>query len=257
MRLINFLRIVKARLKSIFIHEKYWKRHIERKFNMESLPTLPFDLFGKEHTISTYSFLDGTSMLTDLALLKALCAQVEHCHYFEIGTWRGESVQNVSDVCEKCVTLNLPKAALLELGVPESYADLHGFFSNGNPKIQHIYGNTKNFDFAQLPKFDVVFIDGDHHYNMVKNDTEKVFKYLLKESSIVVWHDYAFSPEDVRFEVFSAILDALPADKHANLYHVQNTMCAVYLPEKLPSYPLTKFDNPKRKFNVRMNVEII
>ncbi len=253
--LIDFLRIAKSKIVEIFINEKYWKNRTWKEHKIQSLPLVESSFFWNETTINAYSFLDGTSMLTDLALLKALCARIKNCHYFEIGTWRGESVQNVSENCEKCVTLNLSKNELLSLNLSEKYADLHGFFSKNNTKIEHLYGNTLHFDFSKLQKFDVIFIDGDHHYKMVKHDTEKVFAHLLKENSVVVWHDYAFAPEHIRYEVFNAILDAVPKEKHQFLYHIKNTMCAIYFPEKLTTQAFIPFEKPAQKFIIQMILE--
>jgi len=58
--------------------------------------------------------------------------------------------------------------------------------------------------------FDVLFIDGDHRYDYVKNDTAKVFRHLVHNKSIVLWHDYAYSPGQVRYEVLAGILDGVP-----------------------------------------------
>src|SRR5690606_41176729 len=58
------------------------------------------------------------------------------------------------------------------------------------------------------------------------SDTENVFKHLIHENSIIVWHDYAYNPEKVRFEVMQGILDGIPKKFHSNIYHVANTMCA-------------------------------
>ena len=51
--------------------------------------------------------LDGGSLPTDLALLKTLGKGKNS--YFEIGTWRGESVWNVAKEIDDCTTLNLSK----------------------------------------------------------------------------------------------------------------------------------------------------
>ena len=39
-----------------------------------------------------FAFLDGGSLPTDLALLRILAKKINAQSYFEIGTWRGESV---------------------------------------------------------------------------------------------------------------------------------------------------------------------
>lgn len=226
---------------------------------MESLPQITLnDLKNDFEEKVDLFFLDGGSMPTDLALLKTLASKSTVNSYFEIGTWRGESVWNVAKKVKDCTTLNLSKEEILSLNVSEKYADLHGFLSKNNPNILHLEGNTKTFDFAKLDKkYDLIFIDGDHTYEMVKNDTAKVFEHLVYENSVVVWHDYAFNPEKIRYEVYKGILDGLPKEIHGNLYHVANTMCAVYSKKK---FTTQKFESPKQPeviFEVNMQMKYL
>lgn len=203
---------------------------------------------GFKETVETVDFLGGGSTPPDLALIKALCKTKPACKYFEIGTWRGESVSNAAEVCEECYTLNLDPVKSFN----GKYKDMFGFFSNGLKNVKHVYGDSTQFDYAGLnKKFDVIFIDADHHYSFIKNDTEKVFKHLAKENSIVIWHDYGINPAVPRYETIAAILDAIPAEKHKNLYHVSNTLSAIYTSEmKLPTVKLTDPPMPTKKFRV-------
>ena len=99
-------------------------------------------------------------------------------------------------------------------------------------------------------KFDLIFIDGNHKYEFVKNDTEKVFSHLVHKDSIVVWHDYAANPEKTRYDVLAGILDGLPKEKQANLYHVSNSLCAIYYPNGLESKSIDFPILPKKLFKV-------
>ncbi len=207
-----------------------------------------------DSSLRFFSFLGGGSLPTDIILLKSLCSQIKNCSYFEIGTWRGESVANVADVATQCVTLNLSKQQTLNLGLSKKYVELHGYFSKVKKNVTHIFGDSLKYDFSTLAqKFDVIFIDGNHTYKYVKNDTEKVFKHLVHENSIVVWHDYAYDPERVRSEVLAGILDGMQSVKKGNLYHVSNTLCAVYINKNIEStlfeFPIT----PLKTFNVLLN----
>lgn len=219
-----------------------------------SLPEVSLDdIFKQDFESSVDLFiLDGGSLPTDLALLKTLAK--DKTSYFEIGTWRGESVWNVAKEIEDCTTLNLSKAEMKALGWNKKYAELHGVLSKKNPKILHLEGNTKTFDFAGLnKKYDLIFIDGDHSYEMVKHDTEQVFRHLVHDNSIVVWHDYAYNPEKIRYEVFKAILDGTPEEFHKNLYHPQNTMCAIFSRE---NYKTSNFESPKQpEYLFKVNLE--
>ncbi|MEI6748355.1 MAG: class I SAM-dependent methyltransferase [Bacteroidales bacterium] len=212
-----------------------WKRYVLKSFKDE-LPVISFgDLFGTfEESVSPFAFLDGGSLPTDLALLKGLAKNIEQCNYFEIGTWRGESVANVSKVARECYTMDLPDDEKRNIGMTEEYIQQYAVYSKELPNVIHLKANSLNFDFEALnKKFDLVFIDGDHHYDGVLNDTRKAISYLIHEKSVIVWHDYAFNPEKVRYEVFAAILDGCGALFQSNLYHVANTLCAIYYPGKL------------------------
>jgi len=241
-------------LNKVLDNERNWKEKVHSQFNLPcGLPVIrPEELFGDfTETIDPFAFLDGGSLPTDLALLKKLARRIPNCNYFEIGTWRGESVANVAAVAESCFTLNLSGKEMEAKGLDQRYIDLHRFYSKGIPNVTHLEGNTLTFDFQSLnQKFDLVFIDGDHHYEIVKNDTGKVFSQLIHENTIVVWHDYARNPETVRYDVLAGILDGCPKDYHNKLFHIAHTLCAVYLPGQTGGDRLEIPVEPKGAFKV-------
>ena len=216
-----------------------WLQYVRKNYpGIVTLPELTLtDLFGPlDETISPFSFLDGGSLPTDIALLKGLAKQVENCSYFEIGTWRGESVANISNVARECYTMDLPDVDKRLMGMTEVYISQHAVLSRHLSNVTHLKANSYNFDFASLgKKFDLVFIDGDHHHKGVLNDTQKSYQHLVHENSMIVWHDYAYNPEKVRYEVFAGILDGLPPTEHHKVFHISNTMCAVYFPNTIES----------------------
>jgi predicted O-methyltransferase YrrM len=235
-----------------------WSNFLKKRHPLKTqLPTVHINEFipTNNATLNTFSFLGGGSLPTDIILLTTICKQINDCSYFEIGTWRGESVVNVSENAKECYTLNLSRQQIIELGLSEKYADLHGFFSKGKKNITHLFGNSLTYDFEKLnKKFDVIFIDGNHTYDFVKNDTEKVFKHLIHENSIVLWHDYAYHPEKIRPEVLAGILDGIPAQYKENIYHVSNTLCAIYTPQKFDSSILNFPVKPGKYFSVDIKV---
>jgi predicted O-methyltransferase YrrM len=221
-------------LNKVLDDDHYWRKIVTGKYGFQDgLPVVrPEQLFGDfTETVDPFAYLDGGSLPTDLALLKKLARRIPACSYFEIGTWRGESVANVATVARNCFTLNLSKDEMEEMGMKRRYIDLHGFYSQKIPSITHLEGNTLSYDFVSLNrKFDLVFIDGDHHFEMVKNDTAKVFRHLVHENTVVVWHDYARNPETVRYEVLAGIFAGCPVSIHRHIFHIAHTLCAVYLP---------------------------
>ena len=214
-------------------------------------------LFGDfKEELNAYSFLDGTSPVTDIVLLKQLARRAPECNYLEIGSWRGESIRNISEVAHHCTSITLSPKEMKDLGIGQGFISVHGLFSRGVKNVTEILHNSQTFDFSTLnQKFDLIFIDGDHTYKGVLNDTQKTFDLRKNKSSVIVWHDYGFSAETVRPSVLKAILDGIPLEKHKNLYHVSNTMSAIYIEDlNLPTYN-TQFPTlPNKQFKVTVEV---
>lgn len=243
-------------LNCIADHNLLWKEYVEKRYGKGmQLPVvdLPDIITTSRKEIPVVSFLGGSSLPTDFLLLMNLAASFEQCSYFEIGTWRGESVSNVAQVAKECFTLNLPHQSLKAMGFSDDYVAQIGIFSSQHPNVIQLWGNSLEFDFAALNRrFDLIFIDGDHHYDVVKNDTAKVFNHLVHDNTIVVWHDYAINPEEIRYEVFAGILDALPSHLHKHLFHVTNTLSAVFIRKDLPVSDYRYYSTPHHYFKVTL-----
>jgi len=236
--------------------ETEWKDHVMKRYGYEhGLPTTDLlDLFPNfAETVEPYSFLEGTSLPIDLALLKALARNYEHCRYLEIGTWRGESVANVASIADQCVSINLSGDEMRQRGLSKEFIDVHRFFSKNFKNISHIGHDSHSFDFSVFKKkFDLIFIDGDHTYKSIKIDTQNAFKLLRNIDSVIVWHDYGFSPERVRWSVLAGILDGCPKEKRKNLFHISNTLCAIYINRNFKT-TFTAFPQmPNKSFKVKL-----
>lgn len=233
-----------------------WKAKLNHKYQLPTgFPMINFfcidDNFSEN--LPLHTFLGGSSLPTDIALLRALCKKFKNCTYFEIGTWRGESVVNVSDICHENYTLNLPREEMINRFKNKKYANLHGFLSQNRKNITHLFGDSLTYDFKKLnKKFDVIFIDGDHTYGSVKSDTENAFKHLIHESSIIVWHDYAYNPEMLRPEVILGILDGTPDEYKQYLYYVSNTLCAIFYKKKLNTSIFSEIQTPENIFSLKI-----
>ena len=127
-------------------------------------------------------------------------------------------------------------------------------YSNDLSNVMHLEGDSEDFDFAGLEtKYDLIFIDGDHHYESIKRDTINVFKHLVHEKSIVVWHDYAWQPGEVRYETLAAILNGIPAGYRDSIYAVRNTMCAVYNPFETNTFPPSVVSRIDEAFSIKLS----
>ena len=243
-------------LNHVLNSEDVYQKKVVHKFGLaDGLPLLRLEeLFPDfEETVSPYAYLSGATMPIDIALLKGIAQKINAQNYFEIGTWRGESVANVADVVPECVTLNLSRKEILAFRNDERYADAHAFFSKPLDNVTHLEGNSQEFDFTPYKgRFDMVFIDGDHHHQAVKKDTQSAFELLRDDNSVIVWHDYGFDPETIRWSVLAAIWEGTPEEKRPHLYHVANTMCAVYLPGDFRTEKLVPHALPDHFYEVTL-----
>ncbi len=223
-------------LNRVLTYEDNWKSYVNRKFGLpQGLPVTGMDQLIGKNTLSLgpMTFLDGGSLPTDMMLLAGLAEGIRDCSYFEIGTWRGESVATVSSRAKTCHTLSLTDEEMRAMGMHETTIRSHRLFSEKLENVTHLRGDSRKFDFAALDQqFDLIFIDGAHQYEVVKSDTQNVFKHLVHENSVVVWHDYGHHPDKVRFEVMAAILDGAGPERAGRIYHVGHTKSAIFTGKK-------------------------
>lgn len=239
--------------------QKYYKSKLFSKYGITQLPTIDFlDLFPElDETISNYSFLKGTSLITDLLLLKSFAKSFESCSYLEIGSFRGESISNISDVTNDSTSITLSSEELAAMNAPKGFTDMLGIFLKDIHTINRIEHNSHTFDFGSLNKeFDLIFIDGDHSVKGVINDTQKAFPLRKNSKSVVVWHDYGYNTEDVRYSTLFGILNGLPKEHHKNLFHISNTMCAVYIEDANFPTTFTNFPTfPNKVFSLKVSAK--
>ena len=94
-----FLLLKKPSLINLLLDSEYrWETYLKKQHkNINQLPTVDIrNLIEATSSLNHFTFLGGGSLPTDIILLKSLANQISNCRYFEIGTWRGESVINVS-----------------------------------------------------------------------------------------------------------------------------------------------------------------
>lgn len=230
-----------ALLNHVLTDEDTWRSYVGKKYQIQNgLPLVEISQLINPGaiTLGPMTFLDGGSLPTDLMLLAGLAEKIESCSYFEIGTWRGESVATVSPRAHNCHTLCLSDEEMNRMKMHPRTIESHRIFSEDLENVIQLRGDSRSFDFSELNrKFDLLFIDGDHHYDFVKSDTENIFRHLVHEKSIVVWHDYGFHPDQVRFEVMAAILDGVGPECAGMVYQVAHTKSAIFTGEKMLSRP--------------------
>jgi predicted O-methyltransferase YrrM len=162
----------------------------------------------------------GLPNKVDMLYVCAIAKYLQSAKIFEFGTYMGRTTFYLAQTTPECFvhTLNLPVALSGE------YAPYIGAYweRRGKPSnIHQLFSNSRELDVESLRgQMDLVFIDGDHSFEMVENDTRKALA-LLKPGGMVVWHDYAAKTPGVYnfIERFSL---------ERSVFHIKNTALAVY-----------------------------
>jgi predicted O-methyltransferase YrrM len=117
---------------------------------------------------------------------------------FEIGTEYGAGTTLMaiySSINTKIWTLDITPLGNKLLELAEQKLDTEGICFKNIPeihKITPIICNSYEFNPTSLPKMDFIFIDGDHSYDAVKNDTILALK-MINSGGIILWHDTSLS----------------------------------------------------------------
>jgi predicted O-methyltransferase YrrM len=157
----------------------------------------------------------------ELAYLALITRVSSPQRIFEIGTYRGRTALNFANNSPgDCIvyTLDLPPEVRTDLQMRTNTDDAALIRSSapgvdyvGKPaasKIQQLFGDSTRFDFSPwFGQIDIVFVDGAHHYDAARSDTENALK-MIKPGGWILWHDFA-NYGDYN-DVTRAVLDLLP-----------------------------------------------
>ena len=262
----KFLQIIKIIIRNpgvlgyVYEQDNPNKNYVIKKYGLKNgLPTIDFlDILPEfNETITHYTALSHGSQISDYSLLKGLARKFKQCRYLEIGTWIGESLVNISSIAKECISISMSDKELQQQGSTKEGIAVQRMFSKNLSNVKHIKHNSQTFDFSTIGKFDLIFIDGDHSYEGVKKDTENAFKVLKNENSIIVWHDYSnLTGNAIKWREFSGILDGCPKENLENLFHVSNTMCAIYINKKIKGKEIPS-QIPNKTFTIKISSEKI
>jgi hypothetical protein len=188
-------------------------------------PVYPSELFPSLHQVAVPVAAihqeSGHQNHTDMVYVCAIARAVGARRIFEIGTYRGQTTCALAEVCPEAeiFTLNLPPEA------DTRYAPFLGWYIRRSPfqkRIRQLFCDSRLFDTGPYRgSMDLVFVDGDHSYDAVKNDTAKALE-LLRPGGVVIWHDFAGKcPGVIRF------LDEFSMSRP--LFHIRKTCLAVLM----------------------------
>jgi hypothetical protein len=101
----------------------------------------------------------------------------------ELGSYRGDTArliaENTADDVRICAVDIHPEHGGSYLNTPAA------------KKIERKVGKITRGLFSATDKYDFIFVDADHDYKSVMNDTAVAFE-VLTERGVIFWHDYHF-----------------------------------------------------------------
>ena len=122
--------------------------------------------------------------LADLVLLLKIVVCTEPKRLMEIGSYRGYTAL--------CLAQHIsPDAKIVAIDRHADHGEAYRETTFAR-MIERRVGETDRAMFArdEPASYDLIFVDADHSYSSVRNDTELVLP-LLSPAGFIVWHDYA------------------------------------------------------------------
>jgi predicted O-methyltransferase YrrM len=155
---------------------------------------------------------------------------------FEFGTFMGRTTYHLAATSPEAHvwTLDLPREQN-----PWPFAGHVGSYFEQEPeraRITRLAQNSTTYDPTLLAhSMDFIWVDADHSYTGVKNDTEKAFA-LLAPGGAIMWHDFgAESPDLVDFFVeFTAGRPLFRVEKTSVLLHLDGVDPMAFTPSPVP-----------------------
>jgi predicted O-methyltransferase YrrM len=135
----------------------------------------------------------------------------------ELGSYRGETARLLAENTGEEVTI-------CAVDIDERHGSAYSGMGIAR-KIVRKTGCISEKLFAGEEKYDLIFVDANHDFASVMNDTEVAFK-VLADRGVILWHDYA---QDNYFAGLNGVAEALNcfAGNHP-IYAIRGTRLAIY-----------------------------
>ena len=227
----------KARSFPGLVFRDYMKLAGRGRWLSKSMEELFPDFRGDRIVVEHVTSEGIATPLDELAYLALVTKIVRPAAIFEIGTFRGRTALNFAlNSPPDCTvfTLDLPPEGGHAEATDEAHAADRALIHASAPgadyrgkdvehKIEQLYGNSLSFDFSPyFGRMDIVFVDGAHHYEAAKSDSENALR-MLRPGGLAIWHDFA-NYGDYN-DVTRAVLASVPAPE---VVQIEDTQLALY-----------------------------
>jgi predicted O-methyltransferase YrrM len=156
--------------------------------------------------------------LVDVFVLMKAAQGFNSKRILELGSYRGDTARLLAENTGDQVTI-------CAVDIDER----HGSAYQGTAvarKIQRKTGRISTDLFQPDEKFDLIFVDANHDFDSVMNDTQVAFK-VLSDPGVILWHDYA--AQDNYFIGLNGVPEALGFfSKTYRIYSIRGTRLAMF-----------------------------
>lgn len=261
--------LVEMEVENLYLYDEYalikkvWyseiiKKHLARhEFCLAKFLQMVKNICPLE--LDSVCFKSGGSSVLDYIFLKGVMQCFGLHTYLEIGTYIGESINNISTIAEKCYSITVPSEHPASM---KAFCKKYGMvdFSNklvNQPNIIQYLVDSKEFDFSVIGEnIDVYFIDGDHSLEGIENDTRKIFEHK-NEKSFVIWHDTKKAGHQINEVTIEAIYRVLGKEGLKNFYICDMNWCGIYVPNDFCEFFDSLCDyNRETLYTYRLSLDI-
>jgi len=164
---------------------------------------------GTRFTFQLFHGAQSSITLLEAGALAALMARAQARRVFEFGTYKGVSTTQLAlnlPPGGKVFTLDLPDELKVGALRVDKQVEIQIAAESGKgslipedlrSKVTFLQADSASFDTAPYrASMDLVFVDGAHSYDYVRNDTAKALE-LLRPGGVIAWHDCAPNHKDV------------------------------------------------------------
>jgi hypothetical protein len=204
-----------------------WAHHRSQQKHVSAFCRALREIFpgiaGSSISLTDVDGLAGEVFERDLLYLCLIAKHLQATRILEIGTLYGRTSLNLAMNTAADAKIWTVDLGADDTGIGKMQADVGMKFRN-TPfagKITQIIHDSRTLDLRPFCPLDFVFIDGDHRYQTVKQDTLKCLP-AIRRGGVLAWHDYGLS-EDV-----TAWLDELRATAGLEIWCLPDSCVAVH-----------------------------
>lgn len=217
-------------------------------FNIEDKPLYNKNLKVKEIKIGSFlegvepnlnlkniCLIGGSSGILDYAFIRAVIKKYNLKKYLEIGSFIGESIEILYDLCDEIYSISLAddEKNSVEFFSKKDLENFTGYFLKSKSKLTRIIEDSLKLNFEKLNYApELTFIDGLHTYKGVYSDTKNIISIINMEENFIIWHDMKNSFREYNYDLLNAVYDALGEKYFKNVFLFDNNMCGIYVPNK-------------------------